>query len=107
MLVIALILANAVFCAAGCWVVLRALAAMSRGARESVRWAFIAKSAGQAVQIAAAADYFIGDPRAWPWLLLSGVALSNLATALLFHINRRACDAAECVYRRMFWCSPR
>lgn len=102
----ALVLANGLACAVGVWVVLRAIAAMRRDTRATIRWSFIAKSAGLALQLAAVLDYFFGDPFAWPWLLLAGVALANLGTAALYVFTRKSCRCQECTFRRLFWCAP-
>lgn len=103
MIVSALVLANGIACAAGCLVMLRAIADM-KNPRERIRWMSILKATGFAIQILAALDYFIGDPYAWPWLLLFGVALANTGTALLYLLNR---DCAGCIHRRFFSCVPR
>lgn len=103
----ALVVANGIACAVGVWVVLRAIAAMGRDTAESVRWSFVAKSAGLALQLAAALDYFLGDPYAWPWLMLAGVALANVGTAALYVLNRKAAGCQGCSNRKQFWCAPR
>jgi len=78
-----------------------AIVRMSPGTRASIRFGFIAKAGGLGVVVAAVADFFLGDPYAWPWLMLAGVALSNAGTACIYMANRRHCRCPECPVRRI------
>ncbi|WP_068634893.1 hypothetical protein [Thauera butanivorans] len=74
---------------------------MGRCTRGRIRWAYIAKAGGQFVLLASVADYLLGDPYAWPWLMLVGVALSNAGTAGIHMLNRRQCKCPECPVRQL------
>lgn len=67
-----------------------------------VRLAYVLKSSGHFTLLLACFDYLHGDPIAWPWLLLTGVAITNMGTALLHAVTRRVCQCPDCPMRRQF-----
>lgn len=83
------------------WYGVGAIARMRPDTRLSIRIAFIAKTTGLAAIVAAVVDYYLGDPFAWPWLMLGGVALANAGTAGIYIVNRRSCRCPECPVRRI------
>lgn len=83
------------------WYGVSAIARMSPCTRFSIRMAFVAKATGLATVFAAVLDYFFGDPYAWPWLMLAGLALSNAGTAGIYMVNQRCCRCPECPTRRI------
>lgn len=73
---------------------------MSSRTHDGVRWAYILKATGHFVLLLAVFDFLHGDPMAWPWLLLMGVALANGGTAVLHAVTRRMCQCPDCPMRK-------
>lgn len=80
---------------------LAAIVRMSPHTRAAIRAGFIAKACGLAMVVAAVVDYVLGDPYAWPGLLLAGVTLTNAGAACIHMANRRQCMCPECSRRQV------
>lgn len=100
-IVAVLMAANGAACVVAGYYVLSAINRMGSETREAIKAAYWLKAVGLFTQVCAVADYFHGDPLAWPWLLLAGVAMTNAGTGLLYLVNRRACRCPECPVRRI------
>lgn len=82
------------------WHCLCTINQMSRSTHHGVRIAYVLNATGHFMVILAVLDFLHGDPMAWPWLLLAGVATTNIGVALRHAVTRRICWCPECLMRR-------
>lgn len=78
------------------WFTLKAIVRMNRKTYFCIRASFVLKATGLFVILLAVIDYIFGAPYTWPWLLLTGVSLTNGGIGLFYLTNRRRCACPDC-----------
>ena len=63
---------------------------MGKLTNKIIKWSIITKTTGIFIQILASVDYFVNGGYAWPWLLITGVVITNLGGTIMFKACRRA-----------------
>lgn len=81
------------------WHTLIVINHMTRRTAEGIRWGYVLRATGLFMLLLAVVDWLVGEPRTWPWLLLSGVVVATAGSALLHIATRRACHCDECPVR--------
>lgn len=102
MIVFSLMALLAIATCVALWHTVAVINKMGPRTNNGVRFAYVFKATGYFLLILACFDYLHGDPIAWPWLLLSGIAMANGGVALLHFVTRRTCQCPECPMRRQF-----